>query len=232
MARTWQLRETKAGAALAAAAVECGLAVAIIWGLAGRLATPSGPVADLVTITPALPPKAEPAKPAKSGSAAPENRKAKPVPMAAPSPRLAVASPSPAATSAGKGSQTAAGAAHPGPGSGAGGEGEGAGSGEGGAGSGSGLASAPLRIAGALRDRDYPRGSAATGTVAISFRVRTDGRVDSCRVVGSSGAAELDMLTCELVEARFRYRPAFDTAGRPVDTMLRTSFTWGMRQRG
>jgi protein TonB len=99
-------------------------------------------------------------------------------------------------------------------------------------GTGGGLAAAPQRIAGALRDRDYPRGGGASGTVAISFRVRTDGRVDSCRVIGSSGTEELDELTCDLVEARFRYRPARDTAGNPVDYVLRTSFTWGFRQQG
>jgi protein TonB len=90
-----------------------------------------------------------------------------------------------------------------------------------------------MRIAGALSDRDYPREAAAVnagGTVAVSFRVRADGGVDSCRVLGSSGYAQLDGLTCALVERRFRYRPARNMAGEPIATTLRTTFTWGTRR--
>jgi protein TonB len=96
------------------------------------------------------------------------------------------------------------------------------------------MAAPPVRIAGALTDRDYPRAAAAVhaaGTVAIAFRVRSDGGVDRCAVIASSGAPLLDDLTCELVERRFRYSPARDAAGREVDAVLRTSFTWGTRRR-
>jgi protein TonB len=89
-----------------------------------------------------------------------------------------------------------------------------------------------VHIAGALTDADYrhsglPRGAA--GTVVIGFRVRSDGGVDQCRVVRSSGYQAIDEATCRLVEQRFRFRPATDGAGRPVDFMVNTDFTWRPR---
>jgi protein TonB len=67
--------------------------------------------------------------------------------------------------------------------------------------------------------------------VGIGFRVRTDGRVDRCTVVRSSGYALLDDLTCRLVTARYRFRPATDASGAAVESSLQTSFTWGTRRR-
>jgi periplasmic protein TonB len=237
MASTWQPRRNRIGAALAAAGIQCGLAAMIIWGLAGRPFAPPQSDSQFVAITPTKPPAPTPSptQPEQSAPAAPPARKAKPMPVAAPSPRIAIASPTPVATVAGQGTQMSAGAALAGPGSGAGGEGQGSGAGGSGQGGGGGLTYPPVRVAGALSDRDYPQGAGEGlgGTVAISFRVRRDnGQVDSCRVIGSSGAGLLDELTCELVERRFRYRPARDASGRPVDYVLRTSFTWGLRQRG
>ena len=81
-----------------------------------------------------------------------------------------------------------------------------------------------------LEARDA-EGRPLAGTVAISFRVRSDGSVDRCRVVRSSGAALLDDLTCRLFTQRFRFRPATNAAGQPVDSTLSTSFTWGTRRR-
>ena len=206
----------------------------IIWGLAGRPLAPRQPDTQFVSITPTRPlsPEPTPTQPEQSAPAAPPARKAKAMPVAAPSPRIAIASPTPAATVSGQGTQTSAGAVLAGPGSGAGGEGQGTGAGGSGLGSGGGRTVPPVRVAGSLSDRDYPRGAGFGGTVAISFRVRDDGRVDRCHVIGSSGEGPLDELTCDLVERRFRYRPARDAMGRPVDYVLRTSFTWGLRQRG
>jgi protein TonB len=233
LAFTASPNRTRIGAALAAAAVEIGLVAMVLWGLAVRFAAPAER-AELVSITPSVRPTPTPSpKPAREGAAAPPNRRSEALPVVAPSQPVVLASPRPAATVAGKGNEPSAGVAiMPGPGSGAGGSGAGTGSGEGGAGAGSAV-TAPVRIAGALRDRDYPRSAAgAGGTVAIAFRVRSDGRVDRCAVIASSGEALLDDLTCELVERRFRYRPARDAEGRPVATELRTSFTWGVRWRG
>ena len=216
------------GAALAAAGIEFGLAALLVAGLAVSQSAPRGGGTTLVTFTPAErpppPPPPQPPRPEPDpGRSAPRASRAEALPREAPSPPIVLAAPSPAASSAAAGVESDGGDPQ--------GAGEGTGRGGSGAGPGEGVG-APVRIAGALSDSDYPRASAASGTVAIAFRVRSDGRVDLCRVVASSGAPLLDRLTCRLVERRFRYRPALDAEGRPVETMLRTSFTWGMRARG
>lgn len=212
-------------AAVAALVLEVGLAVVLVKGLASgwvkQLANSS--LVVMAFPTPPPQPTPPPRKVARaSGQAAPPAPKT--VPKVEPKPKIALASPSPAAT--------ASGAASAGNGSGAGGTGNGNGAGSGGNGTGSGIGAPAQRVAGGLSDRDYPRDAEASGTVGIAFRVRTDGAVDGCRVLASSGSARLDGLTCSLVEQRFRYRPALDAGGRPVDSTLRTSFTWGTRRGG
>jgi len=211
-------------AAMAAAlAIDAGLAWVLINGLRAHwLGSPAEPAMTVTEIevtpepSPTPPPKPIP-KPA--GAAAPPAAKA---PRAEPSPKVTLASPTAAASTAG--------ASASGAGPGAGGSGNGTGAGSGGNGGGGGPAVPAQRVAGALSDRDYPRDAGrAGGTVGIAFTVRSDGRVDGCRVLGSSGSARLDGLTCSLVTQRFRYRPARDASGQAVDSTLRTAFTWGTR---
>lgn len=223
-------------AALAAAAVQGLLAFLVVRGLAARYLDPSPPAQtpNLVVVPDAQrapEPPPPPSEGSASGEGAPPALKAEPRPQEAPPAKIVIAEPRPAPTQAGSGSASSVGLAPvAGPGNGRGGTGDGAGLGSGGSGSGSGAASPPQRIAGSLSDRDYPRSAAArgaAGTVAISFRIGIDGAVTRCAVIGSSGDAELDRLTCGLVERRFRYRPARNGTGEPVETTLRTTFTWG-----
>ncbi|MGZ3233724.1 MAG: energy transducer TonB [Croceibacterium sp.] len=140
---------------------------------------------------------------------------------------LPTPTPAPPAVDAGRGSASGAGAAS---GSGAGQGGQGSGSGSGGAGSGA--VTAPVHISGALTDADYRRSElpkGAAGTVVIAFRVRSDGGVDNCSTVRSSGYAAIDSETCRLVEQRFKFRPAHDLWNHPMDFTLRTDFTWRPR---
>lgn len=226
-------------AALAAAAVQAMLAFLIVRGLAARYLDTSPPAQtpNLVVLpdaerTPEAPPP--PPQGDASGEGAPPALKAEPRPQEAPPAKIIIAEPRAVPPQAGSGAASSVGLAPaPGPGSGRGGVGDGAGLGAGGTGAGAGAASPPQRIAGSLSDRDYPRSAAArgaAGTVAISFRVGLDGAVSRCAVIGSSGDAELDRLTCGLVERRFRYRPGRSAAGEPVETTLRTTFTWGTRR--
>jgi protein TonB len=225
---------------LAAIAVQAVLILAIVRGLSAhyRDAFPPAPDTTLVALPePARQPAPPPPPPdeALSGEGAPPGLKAEPRPQEAPPPLVVLAEPRPASTQPGSGTAANEGEAlTAGVGSGAGGSGDGSGRGAGGAGSGAGIASAAQRIAGSLDNRDYPRSAAArgaAGTVAISFRVGSDGRVRRCSVIGTSGDVELDRLTCELVERRFVYRPARNFAGQPVETTLRTTFTWGTIRR-
>jgi protein TonB len=224
--------------AVAAAVVQASIAVLVIKGLAAHYVADrtadSPPLVAFAPRPPEPPPSPPPAK------AKPEREEAggappapKAAPREAPRPKVALAPPRPAASVAGSGNAQQSGLAQAGSGSGAGGTGTGTGTGSG-AGSGSGATSPPVRVAGGISDRDYPGGAArrgAAGTVGITFRVRSDGRVDRCAVIGSSGDGELDGLTCNLVERRFVYRPARDAAGQPRDTTLRTTFTWGVRRQ-
>ncbi|HEY6817645.1 MAG TPA: TonB family protein [Croceibacterium sp.] len=141
-----------------------------------------------------------------------------------PEPPIPLASPTPAEPSVDPGSGSGSGA----------GETAGSGSGPGGAGSGTGVGTAlpPRRLAGALTNEDYrrtrpPRGAA--GTVVVSYRVRSDGAVDRCSVLRTSGYAVLDEATCRLIEQRFRFDPARDAAGRAIDWEVRTDYTWRPR---
>lgn len=221
--------------ALAAAAVQAVLAVLIVRGLAAHyLDAPVQPAQTTVVALSEPERQPEPPPPPRddaSGEGAPPAAKAEPRAQEAPLPKIVLAEPRPAPIQAGSGVAANTGLAPvAGPGSGRGGSGVGSGLGAGGSGSGSGAASPPQRIAGNLSDRDYPRSAAArgaAGTVAISFRVGLDGKVGDCAVIGSSGDAELDGLTCALVERRFRYRPARSASGEPVESTLRTTFTWG-----
>jgi periplasmic protein TonB len=218
--------------AVAAVAVQGALGLLIVLGLSGELGSdeanrqPALVAFDQPPPSPRPTPTAEPAAPEPAG--APSAAKARAAPREAPEPKIALAEPSPAATKAGSGTSRDDGRADLG-GSGTGTGGSGLGAGGGGA-----ATSPPVRVAGGISDRDYPRSAAergAAGTVAISFRIRRDGRVDDCTVLRSSGDGALDSLTCTLVERRFVYRPARGPSGEARETTERTTFTWGVRGR-
>jgi protein TonB len=220
----------RVGAGIATLAIHAVLAAGLILGLASGDAPRRKGDDALVTVDFKRPPPPPPQHDESAGAAkerpAPEGAKGEPLPREAPEVALPFPMP-PAAAVAGDGSDAAAGAGSQGTGTGAGGTGSGGGGG-------GGLGSPAQRIAGALRDSDYPRAAEAeglAGTVGISFRVRTDGRVDRCTVVRSSGSALLDDLTCRLFTARYRFRPATNASGAATESTLQTSFTWGTRRR-
>ena len=78
----------------------------------------------------------------------------------------------------------------------------------------------PELVAGRITAADYPRAARANraeGEVAVVLLVRPDGRVGDCRIDRSSGDPALDAATCRLIQSRFRYRPAEDAYGQPVE---------------
>lgn len=222
-------------AALGAVFFEALLALALILGL--RVAMQPAPVGimRLVNLAPE-PPAPPPPVPERRRSTRPEgepsppNLRARPTEIVAPPPALPMPSPLPAAPIAGPGSAPSAGAADvPGPGYGAGGVGDGFGGGGDGDGDGAGGFTPPRQIRGSLRDSDYPRGlgeAGIGGTVSVQFSVETDGRVGRCFVTRSSGQAELDDLTCRLIERRYRFRPSLDRSGRAVRSQVVENHTW------
>jgi protein TonB len=212
------------------------LAYALLSGLATRVSERASDSLKLVDIVLPLPPPPPPPPPAElskpKGEPSPPNLKTIPSPVVAPPPRIRVPAPSPivAAPVASTGSAASAGTSNiAGPGTGAGG----AGCGLGGGGSGGGGSPAQL-IQGRLYDSDYPataKRAGIQGAVAVRFTIRPDGRVGGCEVVKSSGSAELDGVTCLLIERRFRYRPARDAQGRAIAETTTKLYTWGLNRR-
>ncbi|HEX7782903.1 MAG TPA: energy transducer TonB [Sphingobium sp.] len=143
---------------------------------------------------------------------------------------IPIPSPVVVAPVSGAGDQTSAGnAAVRGPGTGSGGAGNGTGDGDEGYGEGDGGNSPPRWIKGRIRDSDYPKAEAETGvggTVAVRYAVETDGRATECRVTRSSGSADLDAVTCRLIEQRFRYRPSRTPQGRAVRSIIIENHHW------
>jgi len=176
-------------------------------------------------------PRVTPQKSVKaSGKASPRNLRNKPTEVVTPPPTVVLPAPSPiaAATKAGLGTASSAGASdRPGPGEGAGGQGDGNGSG--GYGDGDGAGDVPPRqIRGRMSPSDLPpdlvHGNG--GRVSVRYGVAINGSVSGCTVVGSSGSAELDQLTCRLIEQRFRFAPAHDRRGRPFPSTIEQDHIW------
>lgn len=189
---------------------------------------------------PAPPPPREDVQPAiapgekASGKASAANSHAKAAAVAAPPPKLPpLAPPVAAAPHPGGGNDASAGATpNPGPGSGAGGRGDGTGAG--GTGSGTGGGTKAAWRSGTIRDRDYPGEASrarAGGEVEVRFTIEASGRVSGCRVTRSSGDSSLDRTTCDLIEARFRFRPATNAAGEPMASQYGWRQSWWLERR-
>ncbi|HEY7810039.1 MAG TPA: TonB family protein [Allosphingosinicella sp.] len=239
MALALPLPKDRVAAAAGAALFHLLLGYLLILGLRGDFAAePAAESLKLISLRELPPPPpvvSIPDKPTQSaeGAAAPPSRKANPSPVVASRTPLPVPPVLPTVDKpvpVPPGSAASAGVASvDGGGSGTGGEGAGSGSGGSGDGSGGGGARPAQRIGGALANRDYPRAALharAEGSVAVRFTIRADGRVGDCRIIRSSGHAELDDTTCRLIEKRFRYRPALGRSGRPVAASEAKTFDW------
>ncbi|MDG5489508.1 energy transducer TonB [Sphingomonas sp. BGYR3] len=187
-----------------------------------------------ISVPPPPPPPPEPVpKPAASereaGAAAPPALKARPKPVTAPPVPPRKPPPLAAPPVAADGTAARAGASErPGPGTGAGGVGSGLGSGGAGDGTGGGAARAK-RVRGSISNRDYPPSAyraGAGGRVIVTLTVAADGRVTGCLIARSSGNAALDEATCSLARKRFRYTPARDASGKPVESQAGYRQDW------
>ncbi|WP_246167171.1 energy transducer TonB [Sphingomonas piscis] len=65
----------------------------------------------------------------------------------------------------------------------------------------------------------------------VTFSVEVNGRVSRCRVGRSSGIPELDTLTCNLIEQRFRFRPSTDPVGRAIADEVEYEHEWTVNRR-
>jgi protein TonB len=184
-----------------------------------------------VTVVTTPPPPPPPKAPDKSGKAAEIGKKAVPKEKALPKPKVDIANRHEAAPRiAGRGADSAAGARDHGAGTGAGGQGNGTGSGAGGNGTGGGAVTKAVKIAGDINSaRDYPRESrdARIGdSVIVALTIGSDGRVKSCRVNKPSKDSAADQTTCRLASDRFRFKPATDANGNPVESVYGWQQKW------
>lgn len=227
----------RAVAILFALAVHLALALLVLRGLGapvvGNGAGDSPPDAFNVPLDPPPPapeptPTVSPSRQAEGAQGA-AGRKARATQIVAPPSRVRT-SPVNAAPAASTGNDTRSGASAAGNGTGGGSAGSGTGSG--GSGNGAGgryVASGPIKIAGEITSaRDYPRegrDSRLGRSVVIVLTVGVDGRVAGCRVHRSSGDAQADAVTCRLATQRFRFRPALDQTGAPIEA----AYGWEQR---
>ncbi|WP_084592159.1 TonB family protein [Novosphingobium sp. MBES04] len=207
-------------------------------GLAENIVAAGERLAVTFTQEPPEPPEDPVEEPAPAPDPAPEpegasaeaGERAHAKPVAAPEASV-VLRPRPAPPVSGDGNEDDAGAADAGEGTGASGEGLGPGSGRRGLGQGGGGGGTPtVKIAGDISSaRDYPRKSRKLRlghSVVIDLRVGTEGRVTGCRVVRPSPDPAADRITCELAQARFRFRPATNGAGEPIPAVYRWQQRW------
>ncbi len=78
---------------------------------------------------------------------------------------------------------------------------------------------------------DYPRAAAKEGrhgSALIAFDVLASGKVANCRVLRSSGSADLDAASCSLVLDRARYEPSLDSSGSPKAVATGITVHWIM----
>lgn len=253
MAHVWSQDRSRVGGAALTALVHAALGAGLLWGLGVPVSRvverplevfdvlPPPPLREEKIVPP--PPKKSPSPeprrkfaPGREGAAAPPNLKSRATEIMAPDPviRLPVPPPITAAPVPDTGFDASLGAAPVrGPGTGAGGVGNGRGSGAGGDGDGGGggwndTLSPPKLIRG-MRSGDYPRAAADAGiggTVGVNYAVTEEGRVVDCRIFSTSGNRQLDIDTCNAIERRYRYEPARDRRGRPVQIFVEHYWSW------
>lgn len=93
----------------------------------------------------------------------------------------------------------------------------------------------PLSPLGAMiTAADYPAAamrSGVTGQVGFRLRVDATGKPDGCVVTRTSGSAELDNATCDLMLTRARFSPARGVGGEPERGDFSSSVAWTLDER-
>ncbi len=219
-------RRTRAWLLLVVAVLHVVLGFAIVTGLAGGAITMIQDAATAAYSVPLDPPPPPPSPaspvstPQSAGAEGAAAKAAKPKPVAAPPAKIPTKAMI-AAPAASTGDASKSGASGAGTGTGGGTIGAGAGSGGSGDGAGSGASRAVKIVGDITATRDYPartRNLRLGSSVIVVLTVGTDGRVRACRIHKPSPDAEADAITCRLAAQRFRFRPATDRAGNPIES--------------
>lgn len=76
---------------------------------------------------------------------------------------------------------------------------------------------------------DYPPSALREekeGTSVIAWTINTQGRVEGCHTVQTSGSSDLDDAACRALTRRGRYKPAQDQNGNPIATTKSRRVRW------
>jgi TonB family protein len=87
----------------------------------------------------------------------------------------------------------------------------------------------PIRRNSWFTSSDYPKQAVKDergGRVFYTVTVNSEGAVSHCEVSQSSGWSDLDQITCELIEKRARFIPAYDGLGTKVAAAHSGSQSW------
>lgn len=82
---------------------------------------------------------------------------------------------------------------------------------------------------GSITNDDYPPSAVRneeSGVSVATFTVGTDGKVTSCNASGAS--ATLDAEACKLIIRRFRFKPALDANGSPIEETKTQRIRWDL----
>jgi protein TonB len=93
-------------------------------------------------------------------------------------------------------------------------------------------ASARGNLQGLISGDDYPDSAIRNneeGRVTVSLSIGTDGRVNGCSVVSSSGHSDLDNTTCRILTSRARFTPAKLSNGQPTTDTFTQSIVWRLQ---
>ena len=190
--------------------------------------------AIFVTITAPTPTPTPPPPPPRAstereqGAEGAAGKKAKPREETAPEGRIVI-SEKPAPKASSTGTENRSGASQ-GEGTGAGNTGSGTGAGGEGSGQGGGIAAKAEKIAGDINSaRDYDRKTRDLRlgkSVTVAITVGVDGNPKGCRVVRPSPDDAANRTTCDLAMKRFRFRPATNRAGQPVESVYGWQQRW------
>jgi TonB family protein len=78
----------------------------------------------------------------------------------------------------------------------------------------------------------YPEGArrrGEEGVTRVELDVSPTGVPEMCRIVKSSGSAELDASACKLIQARMHYAPGIDARGLPARSVHVQSVRWQLK---
>jgi protein TonB len=84
-----------------------------------------------------------------------------------------------------------------------------------------------------ISEDDYPdasRRAEEQGVVRVTYTVGTNGSVTACSVTKPSGFPRLDEATCKVIQRRWRFNPAKDAAGQPIEETRSQPVRWQLAE--